>query len=410
MGLDSAQLKAINDAQMASDLDKGAAGSIFAKAFDEQYQKQVQKKKEEKEKLEKVKDESIADFEKLSQLGSSLGTFKDLGADYLKGIEDKLYATWDIESKFEREKQQNEILSAMEEDMKPFAEVNSYLTSLKEANSKYETGGISTQHKDEIITIGGKEYNKYDLFQAIGLNGKAHSMNQVSTILNGEEVIINFDELKSDEFKVSYLDGAEIDTHFRIINDFTSKARMGNMTKQQVEVMANDFLNNMGEEWTRNMAYNYYQFDGSMDDEARRKALGDGMIDMRGFVKDRMVEKIRAGYVQKEDKPDEQTLTEGRIAVFTDAATTPIAARDLISNRLPDASEFQDTQLPMPSGAEGGTVRFKTTDMEGRETWTPYYNLADEKQRKQAMEITARILYGDRGGAQIGDTLFGRKK
>ena len=185
---------------------------------------------------------------------------------------------------------------------------------------------------------------------------------------------------------------------------------MGNMTKQQVEVMANDFLNNMGEEWTRNMAYNYYQFDGSMDDEARRKALGDGMIDMRGFVKDRMVEKIRAGYVQKEDKPDEQTLTEGRIAVFTDAATTPIAARDLISNRLPDASEFQDTQLPMPSGAEGGTVRFKTTDMEGRETWTPYYNLADEKQRKQAMEITARILYGDRGGAQIGDTLFGRKK
>lgn len=255
MGLSTETLKAIQRAQLAE--EPANIAQSFSEGFQKVYQDNIKKLKEEEEKLEEIKLNSLDNLDKLEGFGSSLGNFTPAGEKILMDAKQKIYDTYKLDSEFDRQIAQRNILNEVRKQMKPFADVNNYIQNAIKGNS---SKNLDKSMAMTEISIGGKNYSKLDIIQAIGQNAEASDDGAFLKFnIKGTDVQLPItDLLNKDEFKISITNEDFLKNHEADIKTFATAARQGNFTKAQVENMVDQYLPELDMEDQNSLLYNFY--------------------------------------------------------------------------------------------------------------------------------------------------------
>ena len=255
MGLSTETLKAIQRAQLAEEPVNIAQS--FSEGFQKVYQDNIKKLKEEEERLEEIKLNSLDNLDKLEGFGSNLGNFTPAGEKILKDAKQKIYDTYKLDSEFDRQIAQRNILNEVRKQMKPFADVNNYIQNAIKGNS---LKNLDKSMGMTEISIGGKNYSKLDVIQAIGQNAEASDDgNFLKFNIKGTDIQLPIsDLLNKDEFKISIANEDFLKNHEADIKTFATAARQGNFTRAQVENMVDQYLPELDAEDQNSLLYNFY--------------------------------------------------------------------------------------------------------------------------------------------------------
>ena len=255
MGLSTETLKAIQRAQLAEEPVNIAQS--FSEGFQKVYQDNIKKLKEEEERLEEIKLNSLDNLDKLEGFGSNLGNFTPAGEKILMDAKQKIYDTYKLDSEFDRQIAQRNILNEVRKQMKPFADVNNYIQNAIKGNS---SKNLDKSMGMTEISIGGKNYSKLDIIQAIGQNAEASDDGAFLKFnIKGTDVQLPItDLLNKDEFKISVTNEDFLKNHEADIKTFATAARQGNFTKAQVENMVDQYLPELDIEDQNSLLYNFY--------------------------------------------------------------------------------------------------------------------------------------------------------
>jgi hypothetical protein len=255
MGLSTETLKAIQRAQLAEEPVNIAQS--FSEGFQKVYQDNIKKLKEEEERLEEIKLNSLDNLDKLEGFGSNLGNFTPAGEKILMDAKQKIYNTYKLDSEFDRQIAQRNILNEVRKQMKPFADVNNYIQNAIKGNS---LKNLDKSMGMAEISIGGKNYSKLDVIQAIGQNAEASDDGTFLKFnIKGTDVQLPItDLLNKDEFKISITNEDFLKNHEADIKTFATAARQGNFTEAQVENMVDQYLPELDIEDQNSLLYNFY--------------------------------------------------------------------------------------------------------------------------------------------------------
>jgi hypothetical protein len=314
MGLSQATMNAIARAQKATSISTASVGTkAFADSYEKAYSEQVEKLAKEEERKEEAKMNSLDHLDEMTELGSKLGKFKDIGETVLKSAKDEVYKTYDLTSTFDQTIAQREVMNQVKKDLEPYGVANQLVQS---AISSVSQGTLDTSMKAQV-NFAGTDYNKYQIMQGLG---EGHSVSKDGKILNTvvkDEEGNTYDaellvaDLGKDEYKISTINPATQKTLENDITLFVATAQKQNFDEKKVTSMVQNYVLEKTEADAKSWVYNY--FNENPTDEDIKSPPEEGKSHFKQRLEARMLATImlRAPYEAPEvDEPEVEEVDE----------------------------------------------------------------------------------------------------
>jgi len=361
MGLSEATMNAIARAQKATATSLvSTATDAFSKSYEKSYSEQVEKLAKEEERKEEAKMNSLDHLDEITELGSKLGKFRDIGETVLKSAKDKVYKTYDLTSTFDQTIAQREVMEQVKKDLEPYGIANQLVQS---AISSVSQGTLDTSMKAQV-NFAGTDYNKYQVMQGLG---EGHSVSKdgkiLKTVVKDEEgntynVELPVADLGKDEYKIPTINPATQKTLENDITLFVSTAQKQNFDEKKVTSMVQNYVLEKTEADAKSWVYNY--FNENPTDEDIKSAPEEGKSHFKQRLEARMLATImlRAPYeapevdepeVEEEDEPtpSERKYKSGK--ALYDAQVSKIDKMNRGGKRSVDYYKSEKFQKDLPS-------------------------------------------------------------
>ena len=311
MGLSQATMNAIARAQKATATSlMSTATDAFSKSYEKAYSEQVEKLAKEEERKEEAKMNSLDHLDEMTELGSKLGKFRDIGETVLKSAKDKVYKTYDLASTFDQTIAQREVMQQVKKDLEPYGVANQLVQS---AIAGVSQGTLDTSMKAQV-NFAGTDYNKYQIMQGLG---EGHSVSKDGKILNTvvkDEEGNTYDaellvaDLGKDEYKISTINPA---TQKRLEDDitlFVATAQKQNFDEKKVKNMIQNYALEKTEADAESWVYNF--FNEKPTDEDIKSPPKEGKSYFKQRLEARMLKTIMSRHKYEAPEVDEPEVEE----------------------------------------------------------------------------------------------------
>ena len=244
MGLSQATMNAIARAQKATATSlMSTATDAFSKSYEKAYSEQVEKLAKEEERKEEAKMNSLDHLDEMTELGSKLGKFRDIGETVLKSAKDKVYKTYDLASTFDQTIAQREVMQQVKKDLEPYGVANQLVQSAIAADSQ----GILDNSMKAQTNFAGTGFNKYQVMEGLG---EGHSVSDdgkfLETVVTDKEnkkhtVQLPVADLGKDEYKIPTINATNQKRLEDDITLFVATAQKQNFDKKKVKNMIQNY-------------------------------------------------------------------------------------------------------------------------------------------------------------------------
>ena len=361
MGLSQATMNAIARAQKATATSlMSTATDAFSKSYEKAYSEQVEKLAKEEERKEEAKMNSLDHLDEMTELGSKLGKFRDIGETVLKSAKDKVYKTYDLASTFDQTIAQREVMQQVKKDLEPYGVANQLVQS---AIAGVSQGTLDTSMKAQV-NFAGTDYNKYQIMQGLG---EGHSVSKDGKILNTvvkDEEGNTYDaellvaDLGKDEYKISTITPA---TQKRLEDDitlFVATAQKQNFDEKKVKNMIQNYALEKTEADAESWVYNF--FNEKPTDEDIKSPPKEGKSYFKQRLEARMLKTIMSRHkyeapevdepeVEEEDEPTPRELEYKSGKALYDAQISKIDKMNRGTRRSVDYYKSEKFELDLPS-------------------------------------------------------------
>ena len=361
MGLSQATMNAIARAQKATATSlMSTATDAFSKSYEKAYSEQVEKLAKEEERKEEAKMNSLDHLDEMTELGSKLGKFRDIGETVLKSAKDKVYKTYDLASTFDQTIAQREVMQQVKKDLEPYGVANQLVQS---AIAGVSQGVLDTSMKAQE-NFAGTDYNKYQIMQGLG---EGHSVSKDGKILNTvvkDEEGNTYDaellvaDLGKDEYKISTINPA---TQKRLEDDitlFVATAQKQNFDEKKVKNMIQNYALEKTEADAESWVYNF--FNEKPTDEDIKSPPKEGKSYFKQRLEARMLGTIMSRHkyeapevdepeVEEEDEPTPRELEYKSGKALYDAQISKIDKMNRGTKRSVDYYKSEKFELDLPS-------------------------------------------------------------
>ena len=361
MGLSQATMNAIARAQKATATSlMSTATDAFSKSYEKAYSEQVEKLAKEEERKEEAKMNSLDHLDEMTELGSKLGKFRDIGETVLKSAKDKVYKTYDLASTFDQTIAQREVMQQVKKDLEPYGVANQLVQS---AIAGVSQGTLDTSMKAQV-NFAGTDYNKYQIMQGLG---EGHSVSKDGKILNTvvkDEEGNTYDaellvaDLGKDEYKISTINPATQKTLEDDITLFVATAQKQNFDEKKVKNMIQNYALEKTEADAKSWVYNF--FNEKPTDEDIKSPPKEGKSYFKQRLEARMLKTIMSRHkyeapevdepeVEEVDEPTPRELEYKSGKALYDAQISKIDKMNRGTKRSVDYYKSEKFELDLPS-------------------------------------------------------------
>lgn len=361
MGLSQATMNAIARAQKATATSlMSTATDAFSKSYEKAYSEQVEKLAKEEERKEEAKMNSLDHLDEMTELGSKLGKFRDIGETVLKSAKDKVYKTYDLASTFDQTIAQREVMQQVKKDLEPYGVANQLVQS---AIAGVSQGTLDTSMKAQV-NFAGTDYNKYQIMQGLG---EGHSVSKDGKILNTvvkDEEGNTYDaellvaDLGKDEYKISTINPATQKTLEDDITLFVATAQKQNFDEKKVKNMIQNYALEKTEADAKSWVYNF--FNEKPTDEDIKSPPKEGKSYFKQRLEARMLKTIMSRHkyeapevdepeVEEVDEPTPRELEYKSGKALYDAQISKIDKMNRGTRRSVDYYKSEKFELDLPS-------------------------------------------------------------
>lgn len=314
MGLSQATMNAIARAQKATSISTASVGTkAFADSYEKAYSEQVEKLAKEEERKEEAKMNSLDHLNEMTELGSKLGKFKDIGETILKNAQNETYKTYDLKSNFDQAIAQREVMDQVKKDLEPFGIANQLVQSAIVADSQ----GILDNSMKAQTNFAGTGFNKYQVMQGLG---EGHSVSDdgkfletvVTVVEDGKNkthiVELPVADLGKDEYKIPTINAANQKRLEDDIALFVTVAQKQNFDEKKVKNMVQNYALEKTEADAESWVYNF--FNENPTDEDIKSAPKEGKSHFKQRLEDRMLATIMSRRKYEAPEVDEPEVEE----------------------------------------------------------------------------------------------------
>ena len=361
MGLSQATMNAIARAQKATSISTASVGTkAFADSYEKAYSKQVEELAKEEERKEEAKMNSLDHLDEMTELGSKLGKFRDIGETVLKSAKDKVYKTYDLASTFDQTIAQREVMQQVKKDLEPYGVANQLVQSAIAADSQ----GILDNSMKAQTNFAGTGFNKYQVMEGLG---EGHSVSDdgkfLETVVTDKEnkkhtVQLPVADLGKDEYKIPTINATNQKRLEDDITLFVATAQKQNFDEKKVKNMIQNYALEKTEADAESWVYNF--FNEKPTDENIKSPPKEGKSYFKQRLEARMLGTIMSRHkyeapevdepeVEEEDEPTPRELEYKSGKALYDAQISKIDKMNRGTKRSVDYYKSEKFELDLPS-------------------------------------------------------------